>query len=85
MKTEGRARLSDSGRVVTPTNVRRAIELHTGDQLLFQITEEGLLLTTLKQRVENAQRRVRKKSRRGVSLVDELIAERRAEARKELK
>ena len=56
-----------------------------GDQLLFQITEEGLLLTTLKQRIENAQRRVRKKIRRGVSLVDELIAERRAEARKELK
>ncbi len=85
MKTEGRAWLSDSGRVVIPANVRRAIGLHTGDQLLFQITEEGLLLTTLKQRIENAQRRVRKKIRRGVSLVDELIAERHAEARKELK
>jgi hypothetical protein len=58
--------------------------LHPGDHLLFQITDEGLLLTTLKQRIANAQRRARKYIKPGVSLVDELIAERRAQARKEL-
>jgi len=84
IRPQVRARLSDDGRVVIPAKVRKAMGLHPGDHLLFQITDEGLLLTTLKQRIANAQRRARKYIKPGVSLVDELIAERRAQARKEL-
>ena len=38
-------------------------------------------MTTMQRRIENAQRMVRKYVKPGVSLVDELIADRRREAR----
>jgi len=81
---QGRARLSDDGHVVIPAKIRKALGLHPGDHLVFQITDEGLLMTTIKQRIGNAQRRIRKNIKPGTSLVEELIAERRVNARKEL-
>jgi len=71
--------------VIIPTSVRKLLGIKTGDELLFQVDDEGLLVTTLKQRIANAQRRVRKYVKPGTSLVDELIAGRRAEAQKEVK
>ena len=51
--------------------------------MLLKITPDGLLLYTLEQSVKRLQDWVAKGVAPGVSLVDELIAERRAEAAKE--
>jgi len=50
---------------------------------LSQTKEEQLRITALKRRIARAQRFVRQHVKPGVSLVDELIAERRAEAKRE--
>jgi len=76
-----RLRLGDRGRVVLPAEVRRRLDFRQGDQLVLTVQSDGRL------RIENGSRAVREtrglyraRDRRG-SLVDQLIAERRAEAR----
>jgi hypothetical protein len=50
---------------------------------VLRIEDDELRITTLKRRVERAQRLVRKHVKPGTSLVDELIAERREASRNE--
>jgi AbrB family looped-hinge helix DNA binding protein len=85
MNGELRIRMSENGRVVIPAAIRKALGIKAGDELMLHLDEDGMKLTTTRLRVARAQRLVRKYVKPGVSLVDELIAERRAEARKELK
>jgi len=85
MDGELRIRISENGRVVIPAAIRKALGIKAGDELMLHLDEDGMKLTTTRLRVARAQRLVRKYVKPGVSLVDELIAERRAEARKELK
>jgi hypothetical protein len=57
--------------------------LAAGDTLLLQIDDGYIRIMTFKRRLEIAQRLVRKYIKPGVSLSDELIAERRAAAKLE--
>ena len=84
MHTETRTRINENGRMVIPASVRKALGINPGDEVVLRLEEDGLLITTLRHRIERAQRLVRKYVNPGVSLADELIAERRAAARKEL-
>jgi len=84
METEARTRLNENGRLVIPASFRKALGINPGDEVVLRLEEDGLLITTLRRRIERAQRLVRKYVKPGVSLADELIAERRAAARKEL-
>ena len=84
MENEARTRLNENGRLVIPASFRKALGINPGDEVVLRLEEDGLLITTLRHRIERAQRLVRKYVKPGVSLADELIAERRAAARKEL-
>ena len=83
MNTETRQRVNENGRVVIPAAFRKALGINTGDEVVLRMEDDELRITTLKRRVERAQRLVRKHVKRGTSLVDELIAERREAARNE--
>ncbi len=85
MDTEARTRLNENGRLVIPVSFRRALGINPGDEVVLRIEDDELRITTLKLRIARAQRLVRKYVKPGTSLVDELIAERREEARKEFK
>jgi bifunctional DNA-binding transcriptional regulator/antitoxin component of YhaV-PrlF toxin-antitoxin module len=74
------ARLNDEGRIVIPAACRRQVGLQTGKDVLLKITPDGLLLYTQEQSLKRLQDWVAKGVAPGISLVDELIAERRAEA-----
>jgi AbrB family looped-hinge helix DNA binding protein len=82
-RTETRQRVNENGRVVIPAAFRKALGINIGDEVVLRVEGDGLRITTLKQRVERAQRLVKKHVRRGASIVDELIAERRAAAKDE--
>lgn len=82
-ETKARARINQNGRVVIPAPFRKALGLHAGDELLLRIEDDELRMTTLKRRLERAQRRIRSYVKPGVSLGDELIAERREASRHE--
>ena len=80
---ETRQRVNENGRVVIPASFRKALGINIGDEVVLRMEDDELRITTLKRRVERAQRLVRKHVKRGASLVDELIAERREAARNE--
>jgi AbrB family looped-hinge helix DNA binding protein len=83
VNTETRQRVNENGRVVIPASFRKALGINIGDEVVLRMKDDELRITTLKRRVERAQRLVRKHVKRGTSLVDELIAERREAARNE--
>ena len=83
VNTEARQRVNENGRVVIPAAFRKALGINIGDEVVLRMEDDELRITTLKRRVERAQRLVRKHVKRGTSLVDELIAERREAARSE--
>ncbi len=83
MNTETRLRINENGRVVIPASFRKALGINPGDEVILRLDDDELRITTMKRRIERAQRNVRKYVKRGVSLVDELIAERREAAKRE--
>ena len=83
VNTETRQRVNENGRVVIPASFRKALGINIGDEVVLRMEDDELRITTVKRRVARAQRLVRKHVKRGTSLVDELIAERREAARNE--
>jgi AbrB family looped-hinge helix DNA binding protein len=83
VNSETRQRVNENGRVVIPASFRKALGINIGDEVVLRMEDDELRITTVKRRVERAQRLVRKHVKRGTSLVDELIAERRKAARNE--
>jgi AbrB family looped-hinge helix DNA binding protein len=83
MDGETRARVNENGRVVIPASYRKALGIKAGDEVFLRMEDDELRITTMKRRIERAQRLVRKYVKPGTSLVDELIAERREAAKRE--
>ena len=83
MKLKTSMRVNENGRVVIPASFRKRLGIRAGDEVVLRIEDDELRITTLKRNIERAQRLVRKHVKRGTSLVDELIAERREAARNE--
>jgi AbrB family looped-hinge helix DNA binding protein len=83
MMPEARLRVNENGRVVIPAEFRKALGINAGDEVVLRMEDDELRITTLKRRIERAQRLVRKHVKPGTSLVDELIAERREAAKRE--
>jgi AbrB family looped-hinge helix DNA binding protein len=80
---ETRMRVNENGRVVIPASFRKALGISAGDEIVLRIEDDELRITTLKRRLERAQRLIRKHVKPGSSLVDELLAERREAGRNE--
>lgn len=74
--------LGAQGRLVIPAALRKALHLKPGDRLVARQDGEALVLErreAIEKRLQDRFRHIPKQ----ISLVDELIAERRAEAAKE--
>lgn len=72
-------KMSEGGRVVIPVEIRRALGLSDGDTVLWELHGVVAHITTRQAQLREAQAMVRRMVPEGVSLVDELIADRRAE------
>lgn len=83
MDQETRMRVSQNGRVVIPASFRKALGINVGDEVVLQLKDDELRITTQQHRIERARQRARKYLGKGVSLVDELLAERRDAAKHE--
>jgi len=76
-------RMGPDGRVVIPAAFREALGLSEGDTLIASIDDGELNLLTRRAAVRRAQAIVRQFVPEGVSLVDELIEDRRREVERE--
>jgi len=83
MNSQKLTRVNPNGRIVIPARFRKALGIDIGDEVLLRMENNELRITTLKRRLARAQQLVRKHMRRGRSLSEELIAERRDTARHE--
>ncbi len=83
MDAETFARVNENGRVVIPASYRTALGIKAGDEVILRMEDDELRITTMKRRLERARRRIRQYVKPGVSLADELIAERREAAKRE--
>lgn len=73
-------KMSEGGRVVVPAEIRKALGIEDGDIVLWELGDGEARLRTRREHMRRAQALVRRHVPPDVSLVDELLAERRAEA-----
>ncbi|HEY1686291.1 MAG TPA: AbrB/MazE/SpoVT family DNA-binding domain-containing protein [Tepidisphaeraceae bacterium] len=78
-----KVRITEGGRVVIPAKFRDSLGLKIGQDATLQLIDNALVLMNPTDAIRRAQSMVRKSVSSDVSLVDQLIAERRAEARDE--
>jgi AbrB family looped-hinge helix DNA binding protein len=78
-----RMRMGAKGRVVIPAAMREALRMKDGDMLDLRVVDGELRIATMQERLRRAQERARRYIPDGVSLADELSAERREAAKHE--
>lgn len=69
--------------MVIPAEMRRTLAIEPGETLMAHVEEDRLVLERREQILERLRGELRGSVPEGTSMVDELIAERRAEARRE--
>jgi AbrB family looped-hinge helix DNA binding protein len=83
MEHQIRNRMSEKGRVVVPAPIREALGIVVGDALDWRVEDGEVRISTRESRLRRAQEWVQQITPRGVSLADELSAERREAAKHE--
>jgi AbrB family looped-hinge helix DNA binding protein len=78
-----RLKIDSAGRIVIPAEMRAAMRVKPGDAVTAEVIEGVFRIVSPHVALKRAQATARKVIPPGVSLVDELIAERREEARRE--
>jgi AbrB family looped-hinge helix DNA binding protein len=76
-------KIAEGGRVVIPAELRRELGLEIGDEVIVRVEDNELRILTRGEAVKRAQGLVRQHVKGSRSLVDELSAERRVEAKRE--
>ena len=75
-----RVKVDSAGRIVVPAGFRTALGIGTGQELLMSLDAGFLRVQTVDAALERVRAIARSKRRSDASVVDEFIAERRAEA-----
>lgn len=78
------SQIEADGRVKVPTQIMDILDLETGNNIEFLVKGRTVsILPGAQERIRRVQERMKKFIQPGVSVVDELIAERRLEAENE--
>ena len=73
-------KVTEGGRIVIPADVRKRMGIEIGETITLEFDEdESLRISTRRQALRRAQKLFKKYVPEGVSLVDELLADRRRE------
>ena len=78
-----KARITKGGKVSIPSAYRKFLNLKDGSEVVFAIKNNQITISPLSAALENARRLVGKYHSSDDSLVDQLIAQRRDEAKNE--
>jgi len=84
MPDRSKVKIGKNGRLVIPAEFRKALGVAWGGEIVLRWEDDELRISTMKQNVERAQRHATQYLKRGESVVDEFIAERRQAAKREL-
>ena len=75
-----RAKVVEGGRIIVPANYRKAMGIAKGDTVLLELHGDELRVRPARSALKRLQERLRAYAPAEGSVVDELIADRRAEA-----
>ena len=78
--TESKALINEGGRILIPVNIRKALNLHVGDELLLRVEEDEIHMIPLSKAVQQAQGLIRQYNKDGLKLTD-VLSELRKEDR----
>lgn len=78
-----KTKVTEGGRIVIPAKLRQALGIEIGENVTLSVKDNALQITTQKEALRRIQALVRQHVPEGVSLVDELIKDRREEAANE--
>ncbi|MGA3345962.1 MAG: AbrB/MazE/SpoVT family DNA-binding domain-containing protein [Terracidiphilus sp.] len=76
-------KINESGRVVIPAALRQQMGIKAGDSVLMEVEDGVLRMESHRARIRRIQREIAQFAKPGILASDELIAERREEARQE--
>ncbi|PXW55881.1 MULTISPECIES: AbrB/MazE/SpoVT family DNA-binding domain-containing protein [Methylobacteriaceae] len=77
------SKIVDGGKVVIPAKFRRELGIEVGDTVVMEVVDGELRIRSRDAAIAEIQKLARSFVPEGVSVVDELISDRRAEAAKE--
>lgn len=78
-----RCKINQNGRIVIPAAIRKQMGISPGDSVLMEVEDGVLRMESYLARIRRIQQEFAQYNRPGVLASDELIAERREEARRE--
>ncbi len=78
-----RGKLVSGGRLQIPVDIRNTLGLSDGDEVRMEVINGELRVRSFRETLSRVRERLQPYIVPGVSIVDELIAERRAEAERE--
>jgi AbrB family looped-hinge helix DNA binding protein len=78
-----KASLSANGRIVIPASIRQEMGIEPGETLLLDVEDGVLRIESYPSRIRRIQQEFAQYAKPGILASDELIAERREEARRE--
>jgi bifunctional DNA-binding transcriptional regulator/antitoxin component of YhaV-PrlF toxin-antitoxin module len=76
------AKVYANGKTTIPTALKRKLDLNDGEDIVYIEKEDGIMMTTQKHLLAQLQEKL--KNSKNAYTVDDFIAERRLEAKKEL-
>lgn len=79
-----KSKINDNGRIVIPAGIRQQMGLKPGDTLLLRVEGDRLIAESQQARIRRVQESLRIRIPAERVLSDELVADRREEARREM-
>jgi antitoxin PrlF len=83
MTYQAKVRVTESGRISIPADMRRAMGIEKGGTVHLELVEGHLEITTLHQAIKNIQKMAREDGWHGNVTVDEFLEQRRKDAKRE--
>jgi AbrB family looped-hinge helix DNA binding protein len=85
MKSElFKSRLNENGRIVIPAEIRKSMGLRAGDTVVMALEEGILRIESQRVKIRRIQAEFKKFAKPGRRASDELVADRREEAKREM-
>ena len=70
---ESKTLINEGGRILIPINIRKALNLHIGDELLLKVEEDEIHMMPLSKAIQEAQDLIRQYNKDGLKLTDALL------------
>lgn len=85
MKSDGfKSRINENGRIVIPAEIRKSMGLKAGDTVVMTLADGILRIESQRVKIQRIQEDFKKFTKPGERASDELVADRREEAGREM-